>query len=164
MKKVGVMIFVLILLAAGSYYFFLNYPATTYAILGLNYSGNLNQTNNPIVSNLTSTNTSTLTDVNTSIKPITPVVTESSTNSSNFNVAIINFELSPVIVTIHQGDTVFWINQENILQHLVSDKGNEIDSSLLSQGQSYSHTFANKGTFNYYSSVHPSLNGSVIVE
>ena len=183
MKKVGVMIFVLLLLAAGSYYFFLNYPAATYAILGLNYSANstLTQENTSIISNLTSVNSTSnseilnLTPVNTTSNSASSsinnsatsevvVTASSSSNSSTYDIAIANFIFSSNVLTIHSGDTVFWMNQEDVLHHLISDSGNEIDSSLLYPGQSYSHTFANKGSFSYHDFVHPSLNGTIIVE
>jgi plastocyanin len=185
MKKVGVMIFVFLLLAAGSYYFFLNYPATTYAILGINHSTNstLTQINTSILSNLTSVNistnnseslnltpidTTTSSSVNTSINDsITSnvlVTTSSSTNSSTYNVTIINFAFYPNNLTIHKGDTVIWINQDGMLHHAVSDEGNEIDSSDLILGLSYAHTFGNTGNFSYHDFMHPSLTGTIIVE
>jgi plastocyanin len=193
MKKIGVVIFVLLLLAAGSYYFFLNYPATTYAILGLNYSGNSNatQTNASAILNSTpvsSTNgSSSLTSITTSAinqgnnisttnvstsNETTSIVNNSepsnvqintSSTSAIYKVTIVNFALSPAVSTIHQGDTVLWINQD-LVHHLVSDEGNEIDSSTLYEGYSYSHTFLNKGTFDYHCAFYPSVNGSIIVE
>jgi len=187
MKKVGIIIFVLLLLAAGSYYFFLNYPATTYAILGLNYSANstnLTQiqintstfsnatsvilTNNSSNLNLTSINTTISSSVNisenNSVTSITPVTIPTSSANSVYNVTIVNFAFYPNNLTIHKGDTVLWVNQENMLHRAVSDKGNEIDSSDLILGLSYSHTFGNAGNFSYHDFFHPSITGTIIVE
>jgi plastocyanin len=165
MKKIGVIFFVFVLLAAGSYYFFLNYPTTAYTILGINHSANSTpaiQINSSEILNITPINITTST-----ISNITPINITTSTIASSFStyeVIIADYELSPLNLVIHKGDTVRWTNQEGIVHHLVSDKENEIDSSFLYPGQSYSHSFTNKGTFSYHCYLHQSLSGTVIVE
>jgi plastocyanin len=37
------------------------------------------------------------------------------------------------------------------------------DSGTINNGASFSFTFNNKGTFNYKCSIHPSMNGTIIV-
>jgi plastocyanin len=182
MKKISVIIFVLVLLAAGSYYFFLNYPATTYAILGLNNSANSTPiqintstfsnatsvilTNDSTNLNLASINTTSPTEtLNTSVISITSAVTsEISTNAYTYNITIINFAFYPNNLTIHKGDTVLWINKDGILHRAVSDNGNEIDSSDLTLGLSYAHTFGNAGNFSYHDFFHPTITGIISVK
>jgi len=38
------------------------------------------------------------------------------------------------------------------------------NSDQLSQGQSFSITFKDAGTFNYFCGIHPSVQGQIIVE
>ncbi|MFH1325556.1 MAG: cupredoxin family copper-binding protein [archaeon] len=88
----------------------------------------------------------------------------SGTESGNI-IEIKNFAFQPNELTISQGDTVVWTNKDAGVKHTVtSDSGNELDSELLSKGESYSHTFNEKGTFDYHCTPHPYMEGKVIVE
>ena len=74
------------------------------------------------------------------------------TTPTTYNVEIINFAFTPLTLTIKKGDTV------------TSDTGNELDSSLFSQGQTYSHTFNEPGIYNYHCTPHPYMKAKIIVE
>ncbi|MBI4159429.1 cupredoxin domain-containing protein [Candidatus Woesearchaeota archaeon] len=65
---------------------------------------------------------------------------------------------------IKKEDTVTWINQDSVKHTVTSDKGNELNSNFLSKSESYSHTFANFGTFEYHCNAHPSMKARIIVE
>jgi plastocyanin len=72
------------------------------------------------------------------------------------------FVFSPSSVSVATGDTVTWNNQGSAPEgHDVTGDG--LASGNLQQGQSYSHTFASAGTFNYICSLHPFMKGSVTV-
>lgn len=83
------------------------------------------------------------------------------------NIEIRSFALSTSAVTIKTGDTVTWTNRDSEI-HTVSSVGvGELNSGSLTLGQSYSHTFENEGTFNYFCETHPDvadLKGTVTVE
>jgi plastocyanin len=79
-------------------------------------------------------------------------------------VAIDNFSFSPNTVTLSVGATVTWTNHDNV-PHVVSSTHNQFKKSpLLKTGQSFSHTFATKGTYNYFCSIHPRMTGKIIVK
>ncbi len=79
-------------------------------------------------------------------------------------VAIDNFSFSPNTVTLSVGATVTWTNHDNV-PHVVSSTDNQFKKSpLLKIGQSFSHTFATKGTYNYFCSIHPRMTGKIIVK
>jgi amicyanin len=80
------------------------------------------------------------------------------------SVDIVNFAFSPQNIIIQVGDTVTWTNQDSAPHTVTSDSGSELDSELLSQGQSYSHTFNDPGTFEYHCTPHPFMIGTVTVE
>jgi len=87
------------------------------------------------------------------------------TNGQNGNnVEIKDFAFSPSEMTVSVGDTVVWTNRDSAGHTVVSDTGNELNSALLSNGQTYSHTFTQAGTYNYHCSIHPSMTGKIIVE
>ena len=79
-------------------------------------------------------------------------------------VAIDKFSFSPNTVTVSVGATVTWTNHDNV-PHVVSSADNQFKkSSLLKTSQSFSHTFATTGTYNYFCSIHPRMTGKIIVK
>lgn len=73
---------------------------------------------------------------------------------------IMDFAFNPDTITVAKGTTVTWTNKDSA-QHTVT--GTAFTSGTLNQGQSYSYTFNEAGTFEYYCKFHPSMLGKVIV-
>lgn len=76
-------------------------------------------------------------------------------------VEIIDFSFYPPEVVIAKGGTVTW-KQKDYDKHTVTGAG--FDSGELSQGQTFSHTFNEVGTYEYWCKLHPSMRGKVIVK
>ena len=76
----------------------------------------------------------------------------------------------PNPVTIPMGGTVTWENNDTAAHTTTSGapggegQGAVFDSSLIMAGSSFSHTFEDAGTFDYFCMVHPWMAGTVIVE
>jgi len=75
----------------------------------------------------------------------------------------------PSMVTIDVGGEVTWENDDTAAHTVTSGTPTEgpsgvFDSSLVMAGSSFSHTFEDAGTFDYFCMVHPWMVGSVIVE
>lgn len=74
---------------------------------------------------------------------------------------------SPSELTISPGQTVRWINTENVL-HTVTPDGHGAWSSatLNQQGQAFEHTFGSAGEFPYYCQPHQSagMTGKIVVQ
>jgi len=76
----------------------------------------------------------------------------------------------PNPVTIAMGGTVTWENVDNAAHTVTSGSPSDgpdgvFDSSLImAGGASFSHTFDDAGTYDYFCMVHPWMAGSVIVE
>jgi|SRR3989344_6772566 len=81
-----------------------------------------------------------------------------------YNIDIQNFAYKTKTLTIKKGDIVIWTNRDSVRHTVTSDSGNELDSELLSQSGSYSHTFAQTGTYDYHCKPHPYMTGTIIVE
>ncbi len=79
-------------------------------------------------------------------------------------VDIKGFAFSVKELKVNIGDTVIWTQQDSVGHTVTSDTGSELGSSLLSVGQTYSHTFTTKGTFAYHCTPHPGMKATVIVE
>lgn len=78
-------------------------------------------------------------------------------------VAITDFAFSPASITVKKGTTVTWTNNDSS-EHTVTRTGNTgPDSQLFGKGETFSYTFTEAGTFNYFCEPHPSMKGTVVV-
>ncbi len=73
----------------------------------------------------------------------------------------IDYTFFPAQVTIAKGGTVTW-TQKDSDPHTVTGDG--FSSGKLSQRQTYSHTFNEAGTYDYWCTIHSSMRGKVIVK
>ena len=73
------------------------------------------------------------------------------------------FAFNPAELTVKKGTTVTWTNMDSAPHTVTSDSGSELSSATLSNGQSYSHTFTEAGTFAYHCGVHPTMKAKVVV-
>lgn len=69
------------------------------------------------------------------------------------NVSIQNLAFTPIEITIRQGDTVRWTNNDPYA-HTATSAGN-FDSGALNQGQTFQFTFNTPGVYEYICSIHP---------
>jgi plastocyanin len=61
------------------------------------------------------------------------------------------------------GTTVTWTNDDGVNHTVTSDQG-AFDSGPLATGQTFSQTFNQAGTFTYHCTIHPSMQGTVVVQ
>lgn len=84
--------------------------------------------------------------------------------ASTVNVEISGFAFQPATVTIQVGDTVTWTNLDGAA-HTATDTGSQaLFDGVMDNGESFSYTFTQAGTFNYFCTFHPEMTGSVIVQ
>lgn len=90
---------------------------------------------------------------------------EAQTTVTENQVTIQSFSFNPGTITIKVGTTITWANQDDTTHTVTSVGGQqELESGNLSKGQSFTHTFATVGEFNYQCSIHTSMQGKVIVQ
>ena len=96
----------------------------------------------------------------------------------NFDTPTIEW-FSPSVITVHAGDTVTWVNKDKEIHNITSGEGisrvqfatsNSVgtpdglfQSGSFKPGQSWSYTFTKPGIYHYYCSIHPWMNGAVVV-
>jgi len=86
-------------------------------------------------------------------------------NASDHQVIIDQHMFMPSTLTIHPGEKVTWINKDTDPHTVLSDdRGKTFHSAVLDTGQSFSRIFAAAGTFGYYCSVHPYMQGTIVVK
>jgi plastocyanin len=79
------------------------------------------------------------------------------------SVTIQNFAFTPASITVTPGTTVTWTNKDNTAHTVTADSGNGPNSGQLQQGQTYSFTFQQAGTYAYHCTIHPEMKATVVV-
>jgi glucose/arabinose dehydrogenase/plastocyanin len=103
----------------------------------------------------------------TGTPPGTPAVTPTP-GALVVDVDMQNFRFVPDEIEIEVGTTVRWTNQDNV-PHTVTagtrdNPTNLFDSGNLAPGATFTFTFNQVGTFNYFCALHPGMDGMVEVE
>jgi plastocyanin len=79
-------------------------------------------------------------------------------------VGIDNFAFTPPTLTVKRGTRVVWINDDDVPHLIVNVERRFRQSPLLDTGQRYAVTLTEPGTYSYFCSLHPSMQGKVVVE
>src|SRR5215213_1494896 len=80
----------------------------------------------------------------------------------DMTVSIKDFSFSPAQITVPQGTTVTWTNEGPSPHTTTADDGSW-DSGTLQQGEDFSFTFDQPGTYTYHCSIHPDMTATVKV-
>ncbi|OFW52902.1 MAG: hypothetical protein A2163_07515 [Actinobacteria bacterium RBG_13_35_12] len=98
----------------------------------------------------------------------TPGETITTQTEGEVQIEMKNSRFSPEVVTINQGTTVTWVNEDTYSHTITSGgSGNEsgiFDSGNISSGGSFSYTFNDKGTYDYFCKIHSGMNGTIEVK
>jgi len=79
------------------------------------------------------------------------------------SVHIDNFTFTPQEITITRGTTLTWINEDDI-PHAIVASNKAFRSKAMDTEQNFSFTFSEPGTYEYFCSLHPHMQGKVIVK
>jgi plastocyanin len=90
-------------------------------------------------------------------------VAASAAQAATVEVKIDNFVFNPQTITVKAGDTVTWVNHDDI-PHTATSKTGVFRSKALDTDDKFSFTFATPGTFAYFCALHPHMTGSIVVE
>ena len=89
-------------------------------------------------------------------------------NGDEIQIELRGFRFNPDMVTIKQGTTVTWVNEDGAAHTVVSgvrdNKSGLFDSGNISSGSTFSYTFNEKGTFDYFCEPHSGMDGTILVE
>ncbi len=78
------------------------------------------------------------------------------------SVHIDNFTFSPQELTIPRGATVTWVNDDDI-PHALAANDKAFRSKAMDTEERFSFTFNKPGTYEYFCSLHPHMQGKIIV-
>jgi FtsP/CotA-like multicopper oxidase with cupredoxin domain len=82
--------------------------------------------------------------------------------SDNPLVEISHSAFQPAKLTIKKGQTVKWVNNDSQI-HTVYDLGEAFTSKILLNKDEFTYTFDKAGTYTYYCSTHPTMQGEITV-
>jgi plastocyanin len=74
-----------------------------------------------------------------------------------------NFMFSPATITVKAGATVTWLNLDEEPHTVFSNTG-LFRSSALDTKESFTFTFDKPGTYHYLCTIHPQMQGTIVVE
>lgn len=78
-------------------------------------------------------------------------------------ITIDNFSFSPAVLNVVVGTTVTWTNHDDI-PHTVVETSHKFKSQALDTDDTFSYTFTEPGTYEYFCGLHPKMVGKVIVK
>ena len=80
-------------------------------------------------------------------------------------VIIDNFSFGPAALTVAAGTKVVWTN-DDADPHTVTSEGDSkvLKSPPLDTGDSFAFTFDKPGTYRYFCSIHPHMQGTIVVQ
>ena len=89
----------------------------------------------------------------------------SAAQAEDANVNIDNFSFSPAQIMIAPGTKITWANRDDI-PHTVTDAADPraFKSPPLDAGDTFSSVFSVPGTYHYFCSLHPHMQGTVVVK
>ena len=89
-------------------------------------------------------------------------VPQTTSSVSDNTIRIKNFAFDPASIRVKMGSTVRWLNQDSVPHRILFSDG--ADSTVLAASQSWSRKFDRAGIYDYACTIHPSMQGTVIVE
>lgn len=78
-------------------------------------------------------------------------------------VGIDNFQFSPTPLVIKAGHSVTWINHDDVPHVIASKDGSFSSSRVLDTGGTFVAVFPRAGTYDYFCSLHPKMQGRIVV-
>ncbi|WP_205696040.1 plastocyanin/azurin family copper-binding protein [Conexibacter sp. SYSU D00693] len=74
-----------------------------------------------------------------------------------------NLRFDPEEVTVAEGQTIRWVNDESIQHNVVAEEGADFKSELIDEGGTYEFTPEQTGTIQYVCTLHPGMDGTIEV-
>jgi plastocyanin len=81
---------------------------------------------------------------------------------TEFAVVMESFAFTPAELTVPAGATVTWTNRHGARHDVVAADGT-FESPLFGEGETFSFTFAAPGEYPYVCTIHPGMEGTIIV-
>lgn len=80
----------------------------------------------------------------------------------NVDAKMLDFSYEAATINVTPGTTVTWTNF-GIAPHTVTDRAGGFDSGIVAKGGTFSRKFEKAGTYTYFCTLHPQMEGKVVV-
>ena len=77
-------------------------------------------------------------------------------------IGIDNFQFTPAALTVTPGTRVTWVNNDDV-PHLIVNVQRQFTSPVLDSAQRFTTVLTRAGTFDYFCSLHPKMQGRIVV-
>jgi plastocyanin len=77
-------------------------------------------------------------------------------------VTIEAMQFTPAVLTVHQGDTVVWVNRDLVPHTATVPRA--FDSGEIAAGRSWKMIAKTKGRYDYVCTMHPTMKATLVVE
>ncbi len=94
--------------------------------------------------------------------PLPAAMSAADGHSTVHTVVIKGMKFTPEALNIQAGDSVTWINEDN-MRHTATDLNGAFDTGLLGNGKSATMTFGGAGRFNYRCTPHSNMGGTITI-
>lgn len=88
--------------------------------------------------------------------------TADATDSGPGSASIVDLTFQPSTIEVDVGAEVTWTNEDGF-PHTVTARTDDFDSGVMQGGDTFSQTFDEVGSFDYFCAIHPSMTGTVVV-
>lgn len=75
---------------------------------------------------------------------------------------ILDYGFRPATLEVQAGTEVTWHNNDVLIHTVTADDGS-FNSGALRPGASFTHTFEEPGTYEYFCAIHPAMTGTIVV-
>jgi len=83
--------------------------------------------------------------------------------AATHSIAMDGTRFVPETITVHAGDTVVWTNKDPF-PHTATSRAAGFDSGNVAPDKSWRYVARTAGTFPYECTLHPTMNGTLIVQ
>lgn len=80
------------------------------------------------------------------------------------DIGIDNFKFTPPVLSVAAGSKVTWINNDDVPHLIVNVQNKFRQSPVLDTDQRFSVTLTRPGTYKYFCSLHPQMQGTIVVK
>jgi plastocyanin len=78
-------------------------------------------------------------------------------------IGIDNFQFTPAVLRVSAGTAVTWINKDDTPHRIASTQNKFQPSGVLDTDQRFTVTLTEPGTYDYFCSIHPKMQGQIVV-
>ncbi len=89
---------------------------------------------------------------------------EPAATGDGVRISMKNIAYVPESVTVKVGQKITWVNDEGVDHNVVANSGADFKSELFGQDGTFEYTPDKAGTIKYECTVHPGMDGTVVVQ